>query len=125
MQALRIVNEEEDLERFYRAWKAKTPNVIVQKHDDFAGFMPALKATDLSPVKRRPCWHVMRDFVVLIDGTVPACREDVRKTRVLGNAFTEPLADLWARGAELYAAHVRGEYPGICANCDEYYTYNF
>ena len=125
VQSLRIKDEEEDLERFYRSWKTKTPNVIVQKHDDFALFMPTLKATDLSPVKRRPCWHIMRDFVVLIDGTVPACKEDVRKTRVLGNAFTEPLADIWARGAELYAAHAAGEYPGICANCDEYYTYNF
>lgn len=125
VQALRIRGEEEDLEKFYRSWKTKTPNVIVQKHDDFSGFLPQLKATDLSPVKRRPCWHIMRDFVVLIDGTVPTCKEDVRRTRVLGNAFTEPLADIWARGAELYAAHAKGDYPGICAKCDEYYTYNF
>jgi spiro-SPASM protein len=125
VQALRIRGEEEDLERFYRAWKLKTPNVIVQKHDDFTGFMPLLKATDLSPVKRRPCWHIMRDLVVLIDGTVPSCKEDLSKTRVLGNAFTEPLADIWEKGAALYASHAASEYPGICAKCDEYYTYNF
>jgi hypothetical protein len=67
----------------------------------------------------------MRDFPVLLDGTVPLCRDEVRRGRVLGNAFSEDLAAIWERGADLHAAHVRKEYPGICAGCDEYYTFNF
>jgi spiro-SPASM protein len=125
VQAVRIKDGEDDLERFYRSWKSKTPNVIVQKHDDFCGFLPTLKATDLSPVKRFPCRHLMRDVSVLIDGTVPVCREDVGLSVVWGNAFWEPLAEIWARGAARYAAHCAQSYPGICGNCDEYYTYNF
>ena len=125
VQALRIKDGEDDLERFYRAWKAKTPNVIIQKHDDFCGFLPSLKATDLSPVKRFPCRHLMRDVSILIDGTVPLCREDIGRTVVWGNAFREPLADIWARGAARYAAHCVQSYPDLCGNCDEYYTYNF
>jgi spiro-SPASM protein len=125
VQALRVKDGEDDLERFYRSWKAKKTNVIVQKHDDFCGYLPALKATDLSPVRRFPCRHLMRDLSVLIDGTVPVCREDLGLSDVWGNAFTEPLAEIWARGAERYAAHCAGTYPGICGNCDEYYTYNF
>lgn len=125
VQALRVADGEDDLERFYRAWKAKTPNVIVQKHDDFCGFLPPRKATDLSPVKRFPCRHLMRDVSVLIDGTVAVCREDLGLTEVWGNAFTDSLEAIWAKGRDRYAAHCAGAYPGICGSCDEYYTYNF
>lgn len=125
VQAVRMKDNEEDLEAFYGAWKARTDRVIVQKHDSFCGLLPDRRVADLSPVSRFPCWHLMRDFPVLLDGTVPLCREEVRRGRVLGNAFSEDLAAIWERGADLHAAHVRREYPGNCAGCDEYYTFNF
>jgi len=125
VQAVRIKDGEDDLERFYRAWKTRTPNVIVQKHDDFCGCLPVLKATDLSPVKRFPCRHLMRDLSILIDGAVPFCREDARGGESWGNAFEESLEAIWARGAARYAEHCAGRYPDLCENCDEYYTYNF
>jgi hypothetical protein len=43
----------------------------------------------------------------------------------LGNAFTEDLEVLWARGEALYLEQARKEYRGICGDCDEYYTYNY
>ncbi|GAB1483886.1 spiro-SPASM protein [Treponema sp.] len=125
VQALRIVHEEEDLEQFYRFWKAKTPNVIVQKHDDFCGFLPKLKASDLSPVKRQPCWHLMRDMSILLDGSVRLCKEDLGPSLSLGNVFLESLETIWAASEKVYLSHTKKEYQGICANCDEYYTYNF
>jgi len=125
VQALRIIDGEEDLERFYRAWKLKTPNVIVQKHDDFCSFLKPLKATDLSPVRRFPCRHLMRDLSVLIDGTVPFCKEDLGRNPSIGNVFKDDLPIIWERLAPLYANHAAGNYPGLCAECDEYYTYNF
>jgi spiro-SPASM protein len=125
VQSLRIKGQEDDLEQFYRSWKARTPHVIVQKHDDFCGFLPILKAGDLSPIKRQPCWHLMRDMSILLDGSVPLCREDVQGIRMLGNAFADPLEALWSRGESVYAAHAGGEYPSLCAECDEYYTFNF
>jgi spore coat polysaccharide biosynthesis protein SpsF (cytidylyltransferase family) len=125
VQALRIIDGEEDLERFYRAWKLKTPNVIVQKHDDFCAFLKPLKATDLSPVRRFPCRHLMRDLSVLVDGTVPFCKEDLGRNAVIGNVFKDGLPTIWERLTALYANHAAGNYPGLCAECDEYYTYNF
>jgi hypothetical protein len=62
---------------------------------------------------------------VLLDGTVPLCREETRAGRVLGNALTEDLAAVWDRGEDLYRSHVARDYPGRCAACDEYYTFNF
>jgi spiro-SPASM protein len=135
VQALRVEGAEDDIEQFYRHWKEAPPpaegKVIIQKYDHFAGALPRLQASDLSPVKRRPCWHLLRDLPILIDGTVPACREDLGALEgrpakpVLGNVFSGSLEEIWSRGEALYREHCVPAYSGICADCDEYYTYNF
>jgi spiro-SPASM protein len=138
VQAIRTAGAEDEIEGFYRAWKAygadhPGPAIIIQKYDSFCGFLPKRQAVDLSPVERRPCWHLMRDFPVLIDGTVPVCREDLDCTitdvpgasRGLGNILTEEAETIWNRGAELYRSHCEKNYEKLCALCDEYYTYNF
>jgi spiro-SPASM protein len=125
VQAVRVKGAEDDIEQFYRSWQDRGANIIIQKYDDFCGALPKLQATDLSPVHRQPCWHLMRDMSILIDGSVPACRETFSGAEPLGNAFTEDLSTIWARGAPLYREHCGNHYRGPCAECDEYYTYNF
>ncbi|HYW85224.1 MAG TPA: spiro-SPASM protein, partial [Spirochaetia bacterium] len=125
VQAVRMKENEDDLEKFFKSWKARTENVIVQKYDSFSGLLPDRRVADLSPVRRFPCWHLKRDMVVLMDGTVPLCKEDVRTGTRLGNAFEEDLELIWDRAQGVYRSHIAGSYPAICAACDEYYTYNF
>ncbi|MDR1058055.1 MAG: spiro-SPASM protein [Treponema sp.] len=136
VQAVRVKGGEDDIEGFYLSWRDLVPGknaaqVIIQKYDDFCGALPNLKASDLSPVKRRPCWHLMRDMNILLDGRAPACREDLGALKgegdrpLLGNVFTSSLEEIWERGMALLREHCGGVYPGICAECDEYYTYNF
>ncbi len=125
VQAVRMKENEEELERFYRYWKERTENIIIQKYDNFCGILPDRRVTDLSPLKRFPCWHLKRDISVLIDGTVPLCREDFDKKYVLGNIFKDDFEKIWKNGEAYYLKHLKGEYPEICKKCDEYYTYNF
>ncbi len=125
IQSVRMENQEEYLEKFYRSWKEKGFNVIIQKHDHFCGVLPDLRVTDLSPVKRFPCWHIKRDLNILLDGTVPMCREDLKVEHGLGNIFNDELSLIWENGKGLYLDHLSGSYPKICSECDEYYTYNF
>jgi spiro-SPASM protein len=136
VQAVRLKGGEDDIEKFYLSWRDLSPaknagNVIIQKYDDFCGALPRLQASDLSPVKRRPCWHLTRDMNILLDGKVPACREDLGALKgegdkpSLGNVFSDSLKDIWERGMPLLREHCEGAYQGICAGCDEYYTYNF
>ena len=125
IQSVRMKDQEEYLENFYRSWKEKGFNVIIQKHDHFCGVLPDLRVTDLSPVKRFPCWHIKRDLNILLDGSVPMCREDLKGQNILGNIFKDKLEDLWNNGKSLYLDHIAGSYPEICRECDEYYTYNF
>jgi spiro-SPASM protein len=134
VQAVRTAGAEDDIEKFYRSWKEAAPgnrNVIIQKYDDFCGALPKKQASDISPVIRQPCWHIMRDFPVLIDGRVPLCREDLEALKgdtnglILGNAFTGELPAIWAQGEAHYRKQCEKQYSGLCAGCDEYYTYNF
>jgi spiro-SPASM protein len=134
VQAVRTQGAEDDIEQFYRSWKESAPrggaNIIIQKYDDFCGLLPKKQASDLSPVRRQPCWHIMRDLPVLIDGRVPLCREDLSALGggdggTLGNVFSEGLETIWDRGRARYEEHGQGVYGGPCADCDEYYTYNF
>jgi spiro-SPASM protein len=125
VQALRVKGAEEDIEQFYRSWKDAGANVIIQKHDDFCGKLPSLRAADLSPVRRQPCWHLMRDLSIRMDGSVPVCRERSWEAETLGNVFAEDLSTIWDRGTQLYQEHCGHHYQGLCAGCDEYYAYNF
>ncbi|MDR2053218.1 MAG: spiro-SPASM protein [Treponema sp.] len=158
VQALRTRGAEDDAEAFYRHWTGASgaasvtlpsgtrldrAKVIIQKFDDFCGALPRLQASDLSPVERRSCWHLLRDMNILIDGRVPLCREDLgalsgqtpaatptalpqeSSSRILGNAFEEALETIWERGMDRCLEQGAGHYTGICAECDEYYTFNF
>jgi spiro-SPASM protein len=125
VQAVRMKENEEDLDGFYRAWKARTDNVIIQKYDSHGGVLPDRAVADLSPLKRFPCWHLKRDMAILLDGTVPLCKEDLGVSVCLGNALQDDLAVIWESAREVFRSHLSGSYPGICAVCDEYYTFNF
>ncbi len=125
VQAVRMKENEDELERFYRYWREKTENVIIQKYDNFCGILPDRRVTDLSPLKRFPCWHLKRDVSILIDGTVPLCREDFNRRYTLGNIFSDDFEKIWENGKVYYLNHLKGKYPDICKKCDEYYTYNF
>ena len=99
--------------------------MIIQKYDHFCGFLPDKRVTDLSPLKRLPCWHIKRDVNILINGDIYICREDLKRQYPLGNALEGNLQAAWQKGARYYHSHLKGELPDICRNCDEYYTYNF
>jgi spiro-SPASM protein len=128
-QAVRMNENERRLEAFWRGWKEKGLEVIVQKYDDFAGRLPDRTVSDLAPLGRLPCRHLARDLVVALDGSVLMCREVLGpgvlpESAPLGNAFDEDLEAVWARGETAFRAHVDRRLPPICERCDEYHTWN-
>ena len=124
-QTVRMDRNESEMEAFYHHWKREAGQVIIQKHNDFGGRLPRAKPSDLSPWKRHACWHAARDLAVFLDGTTVVCRDDFHRTQPLGNLWTEDFETVWNRGAELFLKHVQGDWPEVCRNCDEWYTFHF
>ncbi len=125
VQIVRMNENEDDLEDFYRSWKAKNIEVIIQKYDHFCKFLPDRRVADLSPLKRMPCRHINREMCISFDGDVLMCHEDVRHQNVLGNAKKEELKDIWQRFDEKCIEQSNLNFGDLCESCDEYYTYNF
>lgn len=124
VQAVRTEATDPGLQAFYDEWSKRTPNVIIQKYDHFCRRLPRPSFGGTEPLRRNPCWHLQRDLVVLVDGTVAVCREDLEGSRLHGNAFSEPLSAIWERSAAWYDEHTSRRYAALCKECDEYYTFN-
>jgi spiro-SPASM protein len=125
VQALRLKGYEKDLLEFYQYWSEKTSQVIIQKYDSYAGFLPDRKVVDLQPVTRFPCWHLKRELYIGLEGDVTMCKEDVKGETVQGNILTDDPLVLWDRLAKYYEQHRTQNVPELCKACDEYYTYNY
>ena len=124
VQFLRCGDNERELQEFYQNWTKVTKNVIIQKYSDFCGILEDRKVVDLRPLERHPCWHLRRDFPVLIDGSVPLCGERVLDD-ICGNAFIDDLAQIWQKMSDELEKHRKGEFSKKCERCDEFYTFNF
>jgi spiro-SPASM protein len=128
VQAIRTKGNEDDIEKFYRFWQEQNANIIIQKYDWFCDTLADKRAGDISPLVREPCFHIMRDMPIQIDGAVPSCKETIvlkDNNSILGNVFKDSLDAIWKNGEELYKDHCVKNYSSFCKKCDEYYTYNF
>lgn len=125
VQATRMEENEEQLPAFYKRWH-ETDGVtpLIEKYNSWAGRLPDRRPADLTPLVRPPCVHLERDLVVLVDGTVPKCHQDLDRSTVRGNILQEGVEAVWKAGATDFADHCEQRYVKLCDTCDEYYTFN-
>lgn len=128
-QFTRTLDNEEELETFFRYWNAKGPdgkngNLIIQKYDNYCGLLADKKVADLRPIERNVCWQCRREMHINVDFSVSMCRECAGKN-IIGNALTEKLEDIFQKKNTFIQEQLKNDYKGICGKCDEYYTFNF
>jgi spiro-SPASM protein len=125
VQMVRMDDNENEMLAFYDRWEADGARIIIQKYNNFCGLLPTRSHADLRPLDRQPCWHLMRDLVVLNNGDVPRCKQDINASFPLGNIRDLPVDDIWLGNEQVYLDHCKGIYDELCETCDEYYTFNF
>lgn len=126
LQVMKINETDPFLDSYYDFWEAKKIPIILQKQNVYLGRIPDRRYSDLSPLERTPCWHLLRDLYVLSDGTVTFCKQDVEGTWPRGTLRESSLRDIYEKGKDAFIRDYSGKYPSSpdCASCDEWYTFN-
>lgn len=75
--------------------------------------------------KRWPCYHLWLAPAVSWNGNILLCCSDPHQKEVLGKFPEQSVAEVWqgSKLAEIRDSHLRGEYGGICKNCDVWKSY--
>lgn len=116
---------ESDIEAFFDHWFANCDWPVIRPYNDFAGQVEDLATIHMRTSNRIPCRKIFEELYIDAECVAYPCRQDIMKTRPLGNAAEEGVEALWHCGfmEELRAAHVAGEYGvfGLCADCKDWY----
>jgi len=115
------------LDRYYDFWEGHKIPIILQKQNTYFGRIEDRRYSDLSPVKRGPCWHLQRDLYILSDGRTAFCKQDVDGEFNSISLKEYSLIEIWEQRKKLFIENYKGNYPAKpdCRNCDEWYTFNF
>lgn len=115
------------LDKYYDFWEGQKIPIILQKQNIYFNRIKDRRYSDLSPVKRTPCWHLQRDLYVLSDGTVSFCKQDIDGENSYGNIKNTALSEILLKQKKMFLEDYKGNFPAKpdCANCDEWYTFNF
>lgn len=115
------------LDKFYDFWEKHKVPVILQKQDTYFGRIKDRRYSDLSPLKRIPCWHLQRDMYILSDGTVTYCKQDIDGEKAYGNINSSGFEEILSAQKKAFEENYSGKFPSKpdCKNCDEWYTFNF
>lgn len=125
VQMIKMKEVEEEIDPYFTFFEKKGINIILQKYNTFANKLPERRVSDLTPIHRDYCWHLVRDLSVSVDGNVSICKQN--QTEVIGNLYSESLKDIWRKGLDFFKFSFNGEHqriPAPCLNCDEWYTFN-
>jgi len=120
-------DEKSFLDKYYDFWEQSEIPIILQKQNTYLGRIEDRTYSDLSPVKRTPCWHLQRDFYILSDGTVAFCKQDIDGENSHGNILTDSLDTILDTQKKYFIEDYRGKLckSPDCSKCDEWYTFNF
>ncbi|MBN8221180.1 MAG: spiro-SPASM protein [Spirochaetes bacterium] len=129
LQSFKVEENEAEIDALYALAEELGGSFLFQKYNRYAGLMPERRVSDMTPLERYSCWHLRRDLFIRANGDVAFCKQtvDPAKKTARGNLANDTLADLWSNQRADFVANYQGKYPSHlpCADCDEYFTFNF
>lgn len=79
--------------------------------------------TENQSLTRWPCYHLWLAPAVAWNGKFLLCCADPHQKEVFGDLTKESVHKAWQRVEIVRKSHLRGEYSGICTNCDVWKEY--
>lgn len=129
LQAFKVEENETEIDALYALAEELGASFLLQKYNRYAGLMPERRVSDMTPLERYSCWHLRRDLFIRANGDVAFCKQSVdpKKPTARGNMSQDSLEEIWKTQRADFVLNYREKYPTHlpCANCDEYFTFNF
>ncbi len=114
-----------EMEAFYDDWIRRCGSAVIRGYNDYCGVLPTDTLLYTTPPTRVACRRLPNRLMLLADGAVAQCGQDVNGKHALGNWFTQSLDEVWnaAPRQSLLALHTTGEWATVplCANCQEWH----
>jgi radical SAM protein with 4Fe4S-binding SPASM domain len=113
------------MDAFYDGWLRQTGAASIAGYTDKAGQLPDRSLVNMQPPVRTACRRTRSRCVVLADGRVAACDQDLSGLHELGSLTESSLAEIWQsagyqRLREIHATAHWADHP-LCRNCAEWH----
>ncbi|MGC8965011.1 MAG: SPASM domain-containing protein [Brevinematia bacterium] len=107
---VRNILNDEDLPEFYETFKEYK---IVISRSQIIDQNPI----DTILLTRIPCYKLQSSIVILPNGEIPLCINDLKLENKLGNIFEDDLEEISTKKSKYYKEQLQGNFNGICSNC--------
>ena len=107
-----------EMEAWYDQWIRAFGGAAIVGPSDFGGAIAYAGVSDMTPPARVACRSLRSRVMVLSDGGIIACEQDVFARQALGNVASTSIADAWnAKMRPIRAAHAAGEWRTATPAC--------
>ncbi len=114
-----------EMDAFYDGWVGRNGAVSITGFAHYGGQCEDRSVIRMTPPTRFSCRRLNHRCVVLADGSVTACDQDLRGARAFGNLADSSLECLWQGKAaqRLRRAHLDGAFDELplCTACEEWH----
>jgi radical SAM protein with 4Fe4S-binding SPASM domain len=115
-----------EMEAWYDQWLNALGTAVIRGPTACGGLVDvdAIGLADMSPPRRQPCVRLESRVVVLSDGRVVPCEEDVLGRQTLGDASKQSLDEIWQQPQRALRDHHRdGRWLSlpVCGGCREWH----
>jgi hypothetical protein len=107
-----------EMEMWYDHWLRTLGSAVIAGPSDFAGLIPDTAAVDMSGPRRGPCGSLWSRLMVLSDGRIVSCQQDVLGRQSLGTT----LPQAWSNAGDMRNDHLAGQWARhpACAKCKQW-----
>ncbi len=113
-----------EMDVWYDYWLRRLGHAVIVGPSDLAGQIPDCAIADMAPPLRKACGRIASRMMVLCDGSIVSCEEDVLGKQKMGVVGETPIQEVWRnRFAGLRKCHEKaewGEQP-LCSGCREWH----
>jgi len=111
----------DEMETFYDRWLGRAGMAVLRGYSHCAKQRDDLRVTSTAPPQRVPCRRVARRAVILADGRVTTCDEDIAGRQTLGDLHATSFTDIWRSiSLETIRTTTTPDTP-LCKSCEEWH----